>query len=435
MTKEMDITDAVLRHARENPPSTEVVKNRERVALAIRKYTKERLGLTLTSGQERALETFASREGVLLKLSHGAMIPHLGVFRLHVKAGEICSDTDNRMVSLYLIDDQYYYNWYPEITRLGFHLSGKPPSEQKSAITIPIPKEHKTKPLLDIPPPETKIFDRLENQIMGRFGPNLDHFLKEYGKSKGDVDKNLFKDGLRREMEILRTGAEVTHNYADFCARYQIGSFRRTNPDAADKVLFLSFWDFKDLFVDRFQTLFHKSEEVSRIKNEVEAAQENPDTTTTKEHKDDAPPLWFLCDCGRRNRGQRRGEEVSFTCRCGKTTTGHFGEVRFVPDITGTQSVSGSALGLSGRIVGSSLPYTQVADRMQKEIFDSEPATRFVLKSHPVYYGVGETREGDGRASLFRALCETKASVLGAALKSPWDVNPHVHSCYLEPQT
>ena len=43
----------------------------------------------------------------------------------------------------------------------------------------------------------------------------------------------------------------------------------------------------------------------------------------------------------------------------------------------------------------------------------------------------GKPKEGDGRASLFRALCETEEEALGKALLSQWDVNPRILSKYL----
>jgi hypothetical protein len=84
-------------------------------------------------------------------------------------------------------------------------------------------------------------------------------------------------------------------------------------------------------------------------------------------------------------------------------------------------------LGINARIVGHIHNYSEVIDRFLKEKLNQIPPDRFVMSSHPVFYGV-DAIEGDHRCSIIKAVIETELSDLKTGLISEWNENPKIYS-------
>ena len=392
------------------------LQNRRNFGKLVHKYYRERLGIEPGKG---ALSKLAEKHTVLIEASHGAQLPHLGIFRLYVKGGDIARKLGSGLL-LFFAGDQYSPDMYPEMNKIKVPFTGK--AREK---TLVIPVENKRMPVRLLRPPAEKDIRAIGNKMMGSFGDNLNYFISLYGLSKNDIDREIFKRSLNEAIGMMVESAKAVKTYGDWCVRVQLEILKRTNPDLyEDHVLFYPVWDLRELSPS-WQALMGMQREINAFESKI--GKNEGGGTDPNESR-----LWYYCDCGARARSTLKGEnKVSCTCsHCGKNFKKDIDDLGSAPDIVFSQVLTPVHLGITGRVVGHIHPYAAVADGFVKENLLALPPKRFVLSSYPTFHGIGDPKEGDSRCSLIRAAIESEYSDIGIALTKDWSENQHIYSYF-----
>jgi len=345
-----------------NAHQKELSVYRKRLSKAVRTLY-SRMKKPLTEKQEEILDGLEKAE--IFEVMHGAMIPHLGIYRLVLRAA-------SKGVAVFFVKDEYEHDWYPEVRAIRMWLRDIHPSRQPSGIVLPIEKD---KPVRFVPPPTRKELLALADKIKTRYYHNIRWVREKIGLK---LSKRQIREIMTRVDEtiaLMAKDAELTDNYADFTVRLFIDLLEMTNPDLYDRVFFCS-------YLDSLEKIF--PEDMERLYNAY------------PQH------FWHYCKNLHRNR-----EPV---CpKCGEPY------VMITPDIVTYQAMT-ALIRPKARIVGGIKDYSLKADKITKEFYGIEPPERIVVgKPYPTFYGIPEYW-GDTRSSIIRVLWEVDARTIGKAL-------------------
>lgn len=402
-------------------------ENRKNFVKKVNEYYSDRLSLEMNhSIKEKLLKD----DLILIETSHGAQLGHLGIVRLFLKGAQILWEMDNSLV-YFLVGDQYLADMYPEINKVYFPKTGI----RNEPFVIPVGKKNKRKPLFEVPVPEEKDINKLMNQIMGNFGPNIHYFCESNNINKNELDKNVLKERMSWLKEILVDSLKVTSNFADWTTRVQIKVLEKFFPGLMeDKIFFFPISMLPEL--DGFRQLSNEYEDINRWKNEISAIQKGQAITPYSEKE--VPGLqsqfWYHCPkCHTRNKGIIFEGYVDYNCyNCHSEIRSKISDGFKSPDIVFSQIFTSNFLGLTGRIVGHVHSYAQVADEFMSQKQGFNPPMRLTLNTHPIFHGAGDPPEGEGRCSLIRAAVEADQDSMENMVKEDWDNNPVINSFYVK---
>ena len=190
---------------------------------------------------------------------------------------------------------------------------------------------------------------------------------------------------------------------------YPISWLDRLNPDA--------------------EKLFSDYEKINEYKNKISDKQkaEGREPYSRKTVEANENPFWGYCTkCGHRIRSFLKDGKSEVYCKiCDYTTTGEVKKTS--PDIIYSQILTPMHLGITARLVGHVHPYAEVADTYLADQ-DIKPPKRYVLSTHPVFHGIGDPPDGEGRCSIIRAAIEAEYEDIGRALAGGWNENPQIYS-------
>jgi|GEM_PF-3550432 len=412
---DQDIVSRINEQGKDRTVTETVMENRKQFRLLVEEYYSERLKL---EPGKAALSKLDDRDAVLLEASHGAQLPHLGIYRLYVKGGDIAARARSGLL-VFFVGDQYSADMYPEINRIKIPIAGKVREK-----TLQIPVENKHKPVRLLPPPAEKAITGVSNKIIGSMGSNLGHFLAEHNMQKHEIDKDRFSKKLNEVTEIMVESANAVETYADWCVRAQLVILKKTNPELYEKsILFYPIWDTRK-FGKAWQRLVGMQKDMNDYESRISGKPVDPEQSR----------IWYYCSCGARARGRlKSGGNCECSCEaCGSVFEAGPGSEASSPEIVFSQVLTPLYLGIAGRVVGHVHPYARVADSFLKDKLGQAPPERFVLSSHPVFHGIGDPKEGDSRCSLVRAAIEADYPDIGAALVRDWSEDPHIRT-YFEP--
>lgn len=340
----------------------DVAEYRERLSDTIR-ILYSRIKKPLTEKQEEALDNLENAE--IFEVMHGAMIPHLGVYRLVLRAASMG-------VTVYFVKDEYEHDWYPEVRAIRMWLRDVHPSKQPSGIVLPIKKN---KPVRFVPPPTRRELFAVVDKIKTRYHHNIRWVREKIGLK---LSKKQIREIMARVDEtiaLMAKNAELTDNYADFTIRLFTDLLEMTNPDLYDRVFFCSYFDsLENIFREEMKRLYQ----------------------AYPEH------FWHYCKNLHRNR-----ETI-----CPKCEEPY---VMRTPDIVTYQAMT-ALIRPKARIVGGIKDYSLKADEITKMLYRMNPPKRIVIdKPYPMFYGIPEYW-GDTRTSIIRAMWEVDSKDVGNSL-------------------
>lgn len=404
--------------------------NRQQIVDVVKEFY-SKIKIDLNESQEKFLkDSLLNPETILLEVAHDGQIPHLGIVRLILKTYHISTLIPNSMV-LYFIGDHYSANMCAESTLFGIPQMGVSPNKQKKPIVFKIGRKNQHVPLKWMDAPSDPMIDEVEQGVRDWIVNNV-----SYEKKKGNVIKDLDKieGNFKKIFSILRENAKIVDNYGDWIIRVQYSLFKELLGDDIDKIIFLPFSAMTKLAKEEYICALEHTHKINSIKEEISKKQVDEGLIAYQktEIPNDTICFWLYCpNCKRRNRPQKISERhVFFKCGvCGMEIENSIEKLWdiMMPDIVVFENAY-FRLGIGGWVIGSRAPYQEVIAEVYKYLYGIPMPPLFLLKSVPVFKGIGDPDEGYGRTTLMRAMLESSGDKLFEALMSPWDENPLIRS-------
>jgi len=412
-------------HDRVRP--TQLPERRAALAEFLESYYRDRLRIVPTPEESQALHDLTQPDVLAVEIGHDGQLPHLGIVRMVLKAHDIAS-RDTRALTLYAIGTHYTARSRPRNVHFGMPLEGRPPEEVGEPPKVLIGQENGKRPFWSIPPPKPPELRALEAQLQAFVGHNVAHERKA-GNVVTPDRKALALHRLAEVFQLLVRCAEDVSNFGEWLVRVQHDLFRWLLGDEAGRILFLPMAEVVPLMRDDLRTIAASSRVVARIKSE--AARERHAGSSGHDLATEATgPFWLYCpSCLRRERAAWDAEaSIPFRCpNCGHTAEldGANPWPWLAPDVVSFQAAL-FQFGVAGWVVGSRASYLPVVDRVATEVFRREPPPRFLLRSTPMFRGLGDPPSGYGRTRLLRALLDIEPRQLAHALRAPWNEDPRI---------
>ena len=433
ISKEQKYADCCIEYYGKFLKNDSALINRHKLYNVIKDFY-SKIKIELNPSQELFLKnSVVNPETIFLEVAHDGQIPHLGIVRLVLKTYHISTLIPNSMV-IYFIGDHYSAEMCAESTLFGIPQMGVSPNKQRSPVVIKIGRKNQHVPLKWISVPSEQMIDEIKKNVIDWIVNNI-----SYEKNKGRTIKDIEKieDNLEKIFRILKENARQVDNYGDWIIRIQYILFKELMGEEINRIIFLPFSDMTKLAEKEFLYYLRETEKINLIKKDVSEKQLNnrliPYQKT--EIPNETISFWLYCpNCKRRTRPERCEDgTIKFKCRVCSTelqdSINNLWDI-IMPDIIAFENAY-FRLGIGGWVIGSEAPYQEVIAAVYKTLYSMPMPPRFLLKSVPVFRGIGDPEEGYGRTTLMRALLESSNEKLFRMLMSPWDENPNIESNFL----
>lgn len=434
ISKEQEYAQCCIEYYNNVLKKDEKLINRQKLYDVIKEFY-SKIKIELSPSQESVLKnSVLDTKTIFLEVAHDGQIPHLGIVRLVLKTYHISTLIPNSRV-LYFIGDHYSAEMCAESTLFGIPQMGIVTNKQKSPVGIKIGRKNQHVPLKWIDAPSEQMIAEVEKGVKDWIINNI-----SYEKKKGSRIINLenLYGNLDRIFLILRENAKHVENYGDWIIRVQYSLFKQLIGDDIDRIIFLPFSDMTKLAKEEYLYIFENTQRINSIKKEVSDKQARNGIIPYQksELSKNIVCFWMYCpECRRRTRPEKCLDgTIKFKCRvCNAEVKDYIDNLwdMVMPDIIAFEN-GYFRLGIAGWVIGSKAPYQEVIAEVYKHLYKIPMPPRFLLKSIPIFRGIGDPEEGYGRTTLMRALLESSEKNLFEILMSEWDVNPYIESEYFQ---